>query len=175
MATKFWSASDIEPKRSFRWYCSFGRGTNKIETYHLRSFLKPSFEIAVAEYIMINDVHYRPGLLSWNPIEITITDVEGAEDNSKKLYNILKEAGWSHRADANNPRSAIQKKQMERALGGDMTFTQIDAAGSVAEKWKIINPFITNVNFGQGNYSIDEIMTISMTIRYDTAQHSTRA
>ena len=70
MTSKFWASSETEPKRSFRWYCSFGAET--IQSYYLRSFQKPSFEIAVAEYIMINDVNYRPGLLSWNPIEITI-------------------------------------------------------------------------------------------------------
>lgn len=118
---------------------------------------------------MINDVYYRPGLLSWNPIEITITDIEGsADDNSKKLYTILKNAGYTP-STVNNPRSAIEKSKMSRELGGDMFFTQIDAEGKIIERWELQQPFITNVNFGQGNYSIDEIMTITMTIRYDSA------
>ena len=86
---------------------------------------------------------------------------------------MLKSAGYSTRADANTPRSAIEKKRMSAALGGNITFTQIDAEGKKIEEWVIRNPFITNINFGQGNYSIDEIMTISMTIRYDSAEHST--
>ena len=169
---RFWSGGSLEPKRSFRWFASFGEGQNTISTYALRSFQKPSFEVAVAEYLLINDVNYHPGVLSWNPIEITITDIEaGKENNSKKLFKMMRKAGYSS-TKTSGPQSALEKKKMVSQLGGDLYFNQIDAAGKVMEKWKIVNPFITNINFGQGNYSIEEIMTISMTIRYDYAEWS---
>ena len=83
----------------------------------------------------------------------------------------MRKAGYSS-TKTSGPQSALEKKKMVSQLGGDLYFNQIDAAGKVMEKWKIVNPFITNINFGQGNYSIEEIMTISMTIRYDYAEWS---
>ena len=152
----FWSDPSIRPKLSFRWFASFGLGTNAISTYSLRTFQKPSFEVAQSEYIWLNDVNYRPGVLSWNPVEITITDIENVDDNNTfKLYNILKETGYQG-VNPYIPQSAIEKKKASRALGGDLRMTQIDADGNTIEEWVLINPFITRVDFGQGNYMAEE-------------------
>jgi hypothetical protein len=165
----FWSDPNVEPKLSFRWYATFGAGSNAIKTYALRTFQKPSFEVATSEYLNINDVGYRPGILSWNPIEITISDIEGAgENNTEKLVNIIRESGYQN-TNPSRPQSAIEKTRAQTALGGDIRFTQIDAEGLPTEAWVLVSPFITNINFGQGNYSAEEIMTISLMLRYDYA------
>jgi hypothetical protein len=167
----FWSAPAAQPKLSFRWYASFGIQEYAINTYCLRSFQKPSFEIAQSEYIWLNDVSFRPGVLSWNPIEITISDLENSDDNNTfKLYHILKEAGYQDR-NPNTPRSAFEKKKFQTALGGQIRLTQINSEGIPLEEWVLQNPFITGVNFGQANYGAEEIMTISLNIRYDFATH----
>jgi len=117
---------------------------------------------------MVNDVNFHPGLLTWNPIEITITDNEASNSNSNKIFKMIKASGYKWR-NATTPESSIEKKKMSSALGGDIMFYQIDADGKTIETWKIHNPFITNINFGAGNYTLDEILTLSMTIRYDSA------
>lgn len=168
----FWSDIKASPKLSFRWYASFGIQEYAINYYCLRTFQKPSFDIAQGEYIWLNDINHKPGLLSWNPIEITISDLENREDNNTyKLYNILKRAGYQDHT-VNKPRGALEKKQFSTALGGQLVLTQIDALGQAIEEWTMINPFIISVNFGQGNYGAEEIMTISLGIRYDYAKHS---
>jgi hypothetical protein len=165
----FWNDVSAEPKLSFRWYSTFGFGHDNIHTYCLRTFQKPSFEIAVNEYIWLNDVEYRPGILSWNPIEITITDAENRDDNNtRKLWNILNIAGYQS-TNVNVPKSAIQKTFSTAALGGDVRLTQIDSKGRALEEWSLVKPFISQVNFGQANYVADEIMSISLTLRYDYA------
>ena len=168
----FWSNPSVSPKLSYRWYASFGFGeTNVISSYTLRSFQKPSFEIAAAEYIWLNDVAYRPGILTWNPIEITITDVENVnENNTRKLYSILRRAGYQT-ANETEPMSAIEKSNAKLALGGDVRLIQINANGDSIETWVLVNAFITTVNFGQANYGAEEIMTISLSLRYDYAKH----
>ena len=166
-----WGSSNAaqEPKRAFRWWATFGSSANEINSYCLRSFQKPSFEIAVSEYLMVNEVNYRPGVLSWNPIEITLIDGENQKDNnSSKLFNLIKKGGY-RRSVPSAPISAIEKRRMQSALGGQVTFQQIDANGKIIEKWQILHPFITSIDFGAGNYSSDEIMTISLTLRYDDA------
>jgi hypothetical protein len=170
----FWSDPSVEPKLSFRWYASFGFGTtNVISSYTLRSFQKPSFEIAASEYLWLNDVAYRPGILTWNPIEITITDVEDIfENNTRKLYSILQRAGYQTADPVNKPKSAIEKKAASEALGNDLRLIQINSSGGAIEEWVLKNPFITTVNFGQANYGAEEIMTISLGLRYDWAEHN---
>ena len=165
----FWSDPNVEPKLSFRWYCTFGLGSNTINTYALRAMQKPSFEIGISEYLNINDVAYRPGILSWNPIDIVITDMENSsENNTYKLYNILKIAGYQNE-NVNQPQSAIEKRKVTTALGGDMRLIQIDADGDAIEEWVLINPIVASANFGHANYSAEELMTISLQIRYDYA------
>jgi len=167
----FWNNIKAQPKLSFRWFASFGVAPYDVNSYSLRSFQKPSFEIAQSEYIWLNDVSFRPGVITWNPIEITITDSENKDDNNTyKLYNILKKAGYQD-SSVNKPRSAFEKKQFHTALGGQMYLTQIDADGKSIEEWTLINPFITTTNFGQANYGAEEIMTISLGIRFDYAKH----
>ena len=170
----FWSSPDLEPKLSFRWYATFGIGSDIINTYALRSFQKPSFEIGIGEYININDVSYRPGILSWNPIEINITDMENfSENNTLKLYNILRRSGYQNE-DPGLPQGAIEKRAVRDALGGDIRLTQIDANGEMIEEWVLVNPIIATINFGQSSYTATEIVTISLSMRYDYATHRLR-
>ena len=167
----FWADPNAQPKMSFKWWASFGLPGFEISRYCLRSFQKPSFEIGTSEYIWLNDVAYRPGILSWNPIEITITDSENNDDNNAyKLYTILKVAGYQN-SNASQPQSAIEKKAASFALGNDMRLTQIDHDNKKIEEWVLVNPFITQINFGQSNYVADEIITISLSIRYDYASY----
>ena len=170
---RFWSDVTVEPKLSFRWWASFGRHPNEVSRYALRSFQKPSFEVAQSEYLNINDVAYRPGILSWNAIEIMITDMENpGENNTNKLYNMIKESGYNTDRKGDEPQSAIEKAKAHAALGGQIMFSQINADGDILEGWNLINPFITAVNFGQANYGAEEIMTISLTLRYDYAKYT---
>ena len=167
----FWSAPDSQPKLSFKWFASFGLGEDIIRTYTLRSFQRPSFTIATSEYVWLNDVNFKPGVLSWNPIEITITDGENKEENNaKNLIAALNKSGYQT-TSVNQPRSTIEKGKSSNALGGQVVLTQINAESNPVEEWILINPFLEAVNFGQNNYGAEEIITLSVTIRYDYAQY----
>jgi hypothetical protein len=171
----FWSNPTSQPKLSFKWFVSFGINQAVVETYTVRSFQRPSFTIATSEYMWLNDVQFRPGVLSWNPIEVTLTDGEGREENNAQhLYEMLKISGYNN-ANINEPFSRIEKARSSAALGGQVIFTQIDSEGDTIEEWTLINPFLEAVNFGQGNYAAEEIITISLTMRYDYAQYDSRS
>tara|TARA_R100000734_G_C3293561_1_gene85029 strand:+ start:432 stop:956 length:525 start_codon:yes stop_codon:yes gene_type:complete len=168
----FWSNPNAQPKLSFKYFASFGIGDDIIRTYTLRSFQRPSFSIATSEYIWLNDVNFKPGVLTWNPIEIVLTDGEGRdENNAKKLYDMLNKSGYQT-TNINEPRSVIEKAKSSNSLGGQMIFTQIDANSIPVEEWILVNPFMEAVNFGQNNYAAEEIVSISLTIRYDYAQYN---
>ena len=167
----FWSDSGASPKLSFRWTATIGSSVNKIETYTLQSFQKPSFSVAEAEYYNINDVAYKPGMLVWNPLEVILVDSENiATNNSSILYNIIRDSGYVQN-QLGQPQSAIVKKAASTALGGQITFNQMNAANKDIDRWILVNPFATAINFGAANYATDEMMTIALSLRYDYATY----
>ena len=182
----FWANPARTPKLSFQWYMEFGSGplrnnagnliegtTNTydyIQSYTLRSFQRPSYGYNVTEYKTLNDVQFLPETLKWNPIEIVLIDgQQRRENNASKLYNILKKSGYSDEMSPNEFTTGVEKANATRALGGQVRFRQINADGNTIETWTLINPFIQGLNFGQGNYTSEEIVTLSVTLRYDKA------
>ena len=45
----------------------------------------------------------------------------------------------------------------------------MDADRKVIEEWKMWNAWITNADFGQLDYTSDELVLLTMTLRYDYA------
>ena len=170
----FWADGKSSPKLSFRWHLQIG--DPQIEFYAIRSFQKPTFTIGVSEYININDIGYRPGLLSWSPSEITFVVPESAQhDTESLLYNIIKKGGYVKSfGDNTQPMSAIVKAQITAALGNQIRLSQIDADNVVLDEWVLENPFVTQVSFGQSNYATDEPLVVSMTVQYDNARYESK-
>jgi|TARA_R110000824_G_scaffold11622_10_gene50955 hypothetical protein len=169
----FWSDGNISPKLSFKWVLTLGSDEYAFKEYTISSFQKPSFTVGLTEYIAINDVGYKPGILSWNPVEIVLLDPEETyTNNSYLLYKLLRKTGHVRKSPGDNrPQSAIIKKDTSDALGGLITFNQLDSNGQTIESWYLHRPFITAASFGTANYSSEELMTIGMTIQYDEAEY----
>ena len=176
----FWSDGNISPKLSYKWVLTLGGVDHPIAAYTIRSFQKPSFTLGVAQYININDVAYRPGILSWNPVDVNLVDAENTfENNSKILYDIMKKSGYVKDPQTDlHPATAIVKRKASATIGsgdskygGQVIFDQIDSNGNTIEQWILWNPFITKANFGQANYAADEMMTIAITLQYDFAEY----
>ena len=180
MANNFWSNARVSPKLSYRWVVAgMGGGSHAIPIYSLISFQKPSLEVHVSEYININDVAYKPGMLTWNPIEIVLVDAEIPEGNTTaQVYKMMGTAGYRKREG--KPMSAIIKSKGSQALGGQIIFQQIYADNpkkadaqetSTLESWTLVKPFITKVDYGRATYATEEVMTVNLTIRYDDARY----
>jgi hypothetical protein len=168
----FWSDGTSSPKLSFRWQLQIG--DPQIKFFAIRSFQKPTFSIGVSEYININDIGYRPGLLSWNPTEITfVVPEEESEDTESLLYEIVKKGGYilGDAGDQDKPTSAIEKAKITAALGNQIVLTQYNAGGEALDEWMLQNPFVTQINFGQSNYGSDELLVVTMTVQYDHAYY----
>jgi len=171
----FWSDAKASPKLSYRWIATIGSSTTPIQTYTLLKFQKPSFEVHVSEYININDAAYKPGMLTWNPIEIVLVDAETPlENNTRQVDAMMKQSGYRI-ASHSTPMAAIIKSSASKALGGQITFTQIDADNRAYEFWTLHKPWITKADFGRATYGSDEIATVNLTIRYDVAKYTNLA
>jgi len=168
----FWNQASIEPKRQFRWLLYIAG----MPQFIVKDVKKPSFTVASTPHDFINYKFHYPGRVEWQDIQVTIVDPV-QPDSTASLVNILEAAGYvlpdEYTSQANEPRT-ISKQSFVDAMGGQIQLVQFGAntgaqEENVLEKWTINNPFLTNVDFGNLSYSSDELVNISMTIKYDWA------
>ena len=168
----FWNQSSIEPKRQFRWLLYIAG----MPQFIVKDVKKPSFTVSSTPHDFINHKFHYPGRVEWQDITVTIVDPV-QPDSTASLVKILESAGYvlpnEYTSQANEPRT-ISKKAFVDSMGGQIQLVQFGAntgaqEENVLEKWSINNPFITNVDFGSLSYASDELVNISMTIKYDWA------
>lgn len=166
----FWTdgANSMDPKRKFRFKVQLlgYAGAAQNATWYTKTVKKPSFQITEAEHTYLNHKFYYPGRTEWQTIDITLVDPADPDAASKTL-EIISAAGYNPPTDPNSF-STMSKFGAVRSLGG-VIIDQIDDQGSSLEKWTLVNPFITNVDFGDLSYEDDALSEITLTFRYDWA------
>ena len=160
----FWTESTLSPTRQFRFKVSNGSGG----WWWASSCSKPSYDINTEEYKLINHKYKYPGVLTWNDITLTIVDTG---DKTFELYNKLQFTGYQPFGQG-IAGDGISKSLSAANLrnGSDFLIDQIDADGSLVEQWKLVNPFIKSTNFGELDYSSDDLVKLELVISYDYAE-----
>ena len=170
----FWTqtgAGIVEPKRKFRFKVEFmgldpsGQGgTNTM--WYAKSATKPSFQINAAEHKYLNHTFYYPGSVTWQDVSMTLVD-PGDPDMVTSLSSIIVAGGYSPPSDANDM-VTMSKSGVVTALGA-VKCHQLDADGNQLESWTLQNAFITELKFGDLEYGADELIELSLTLKYDWA------
>lgn len=171
----FWTENSLEPRRSFRFRLGSINGLELADTgrspywWNAKKVDKPSFTVSSNKYRLINHEINVPGVVSWNPISIEIVDIG---KTVKNLIDQLKSFGYA-------PDDLASDKGLAKAKGldqiGNIRIEQIkggkeeDGGGTVIETWLLEGAFITELRFGNLDYSSDELVTLNMTITYDYA------
>lgn len=166
----FWSSADVEPKRNYRWKVQLtGFGGDSI-LWWAKTATVPSFEVSEVEHNFFDNKYYYPGRVSWN--EITLTLVDPISPDAVQLTNqLLIDSGYNVPA---SPESANQKATISKAKATSSGFQElsihiVNADGVDVEVWRVKNPFIKSVKYGDLDYSNDELRTVEMSVRYDWA------
>lgn len=165
----FWNSASTEPNRTYRWVIKFG--STVVPEMDQLSFAakkckKPSFKLKKTEHWYLNHKYNFPGRVEWEDIDVelaSITDPNAA----KVLYRVFKNAGYIFPKDVQSIQT-ISKEAAVKAIGG-LTICQIDANGATQEEWNLVNPFLTDVDFGDLDYSSEEIVTVKFKVTYDSA------
>ena len=64
----------------------------------------------------------------------------------------------------------MSKKAFKDAIGS-IVLKQIDADGNEVERWELVNPIITNIDFGGTlSYDSDDMVEVTCEITYDWAE-----
>tara|TARA_Y100000310_G_scaffold34548_1_gene32709 strand:+ start:712 stop:1293 length:582 start_codon:yes stop_codon:yes gene_type:complete len=164
----FWNQASVEPKRGFRWLLY----VSGMPQFIVTKVKKPSFRIGSTPHQFLNYEFKYPGRVTWEDINFTVVDPVDP-DSAASLYNILQESGYALPPDYQEALAkTISKKGLVEALGTQIRIVQLDADGNGAaplEEWTINNPQITNVNFGQLDYTQEGLINIDVTVAYDWA------
>ena len=166
----FWSDSMSEPKKAYNWVMTF----NGVPQWMLKTASKPNFSVTESSHSFLGHTFYHPGRVEWQPIDITLGDPV-QPDAAASMMNLLRQMGYDYPdglayADGKKGRgpTGISKKRAVQAMG-ETKITQLNAEGEALEEWRLINPFITKAEFGSLDYSSDEMVDVSISIRYDYA------
>ena len=153
---------------------------------------KPMFKVGEYAHKFINHQFNFPGRVVWDPITITYVDTPGSNGPQSKITKLLGAMGYAA-PTTNNAQAGldgVSKASATTALG-TVTITQLKASapadnnapadggaggadaatGTHAQgaAWTLSNAFITDVKFGSLDYSSEDAVQITITVRYDWA------
>ncbi len=172
----FWSQSFADntlkdPKRKFRFIVQItGIGTDGGTLWYAKTATKPSFQIGAAEHSYLNHKFYYPGGVTWQDVSITLVDP--VDPNiGMSLASIVNFSGYNPPGNFAD-QATISKGKAVSSLG-QVTVTQLDGEGRSIEVWTLWNAFITELKFGDLEYGSDDILELSMTLKYDWAKVDT--
>tara|TARA_R100000664_G_scaffold28159_1_gene39253 strand:- start:10066 stop:10653 length:588 start_codon:yes stop_codon:yes gene_type:complete len=166
----------LDPKRKFRYILQVnnfdvstegGASVTTSEVWYAKTVTRPSFAIAQTEHKYLSHTFYYPGSVTWNPIDITMADPQSPNVALMLSRIINDEAGYKVPINS-NVKNTMSKASAVTALGG-VIIRQIDADGNDIETWTLYNAFITDVKYGDLAYGDDELVEMSMQLRYDWA------
>ena len=167
----FWSSNTLEPLRKFRFQIQFGDDI----LWWAKSVTQPSPDVSMNEYQLINHKIKYPGIVTWKDVDITIVNIPTGDEflptKGQELLDLLRMNGYNPLPPENGEDGLI-KRVFAPAAGiskKNIIITKINSDGVKIEQWELINPFIKSIKYGDLDYSVDDLVEITITVAYDTA------
>jgi hypothetical protein len=166
----FWTESQLEPKRSFKFIMSIAGKTQNIDNFLIKKVNKPSFTISESEHKFLNHSFWYPGKVAWNEVAFTIVDVIGEADGTLKLMKLFEECGYRAPTvdETKGGLQTISKKLSTEALG-TIKIQQLNSDGTVVDEWTLWNAWFKDVKFGDLDYDSEDMLNVEVSLRYDFA------
>jgi len=161
----------LMPKLKYRFrvmFENFGVATPRTElTKQVIDFTRPSVTFEEITIDIYNSKLYLAGKHTWEMVTVNLRD--DASGNVTKLVGqqLQKQLDFMEQASA---ASGIDYKfvtKVEMLDGGNGVAQPV-----VLETWELYGCYLQNVNYGDLNYGSSEVVTISMSIRFDNAVQS---
>jgi hypothetical protein len=151
----YWqNAYSWEPKKAHQFIMEI----DGIPAYLIHSSAKPSIENNEITLDHMNVQRYVKGKSKWSSISITLYDpiVPSAAQAVMDWVRLHHES-----ATGRDGYSSMYKKEI--------TLTQLSPLGEKIEEWILKGAFITSAKFGDLDWSSEDVVKISMDLRYDWA------
>ena len=144
-----------EPKRVNRFILRFPSSLG-INEWYVSSAARPSAKINSVAIPFINTSTYVAGRFEWNELRVTFKDPIGPSASQALME-------WFRL----HAESVTGRMGYAAGYKKDIEIEMLDPTGVVVEKWILQGTFITNLNFGDLDYSRDELATITCGLRMD--------
>tara|TARA_R100000030_G_scaffold14929_3_gene9830 strand:+ start:1854 stop:2411 length:558 start_codon:yes stop_codon:yes gene_type:complete len=165
----FWTSSEAEPKRKFRFKVSIFTNTDGIAWY-TKSISAPSFEVSSIEHHFSDHVFHYPGKIKWNDISVTLIDPAGDNDVVNSTLAMIDAAGYQIPGDPSSDGAFDSFSKAElTGNNGNVILEALDQSGNALERWELHNAFITAAKFGDFDYASEDMREIELTFKYDWA------
>ena len=144
-----------EPKRKNRFILSFPSSLG-INSWYVESTSRPNIQIGSTEIPFLNTSTYVAGRFVWNTINVTFRDPIGPSASQALME-------WVRL----HSESVTGRMGYAAGYKKDLDLEMLDPTGVVVEKWILQGTFMTDLNFGDLDYSRDDLATIDASLRMD--------
>lgn len=158
----------LMPKLKFRFrvnFENFGVSQPATElTKQVIDFKRPTLTFDPVEIPVYNSRVYYAGRPVWEVVTCQLRDDAGGEVTKRVGEQLQKQFDFMEQSSAS---SGIDYKfitRFEVLDGGNGASTPI-----VLETWEMYGCFLTSVDYGNAEYTSDDPMTLTLSIRYDNA------
>jgi hypothetical protein len=183
----FWNLASSEPRRAHRFLLNLPN-LGDYQEYLCKTVTKPAYTISETEHKFMGNTYYYPGAVSWDAVTAQLVNAVTPDGNAvlmQALYNSgymdpdAQDAFFGGGAglagqNFNLTGPGTPNKADALAALGDVIIRELDGEGKFIGAWTLQNPFITNVKFGDLDYSTEDLLNIDLTFRYDFATYVDR-
>lgn len=177
----FWNdpAQTKDIRRNYRFLIENGKTSEDDSSYWYwaKSVTVPNFSVSENVYQLTNHMYKYPGVATWGDITVSIVD---ESDRIKGLYDAF--VGGGYIPEIGDPDLAailddsvdgLGKIQLAEKFqnGSNFKIITLSDEGKPLDTWVLVNPWIKQANFGELDYSSDDLLTVQLTISYDRASY----
>lgn len=135
-----------------------------------KSVNKPSITVTETDHTFLDKKFYFPGRVEWDTITLTLVDpAEGVNgmDAVRQMNEIITRSGYKMFKNAQDL-GTMSKAKAAGGLG-TVVINQINDEGKPIETWTLKNAFAKSLKFGDLDYTGDELIELTIEMRYDWA------
>ena len=183
----FWNLASSEPRRAHRFLLNLPN-LGGYQEYLCKTVTKPAYTISETEHKFMGNTYYYPGAVTWDAVTAQLVNSVNPDGNTV-LMQALYRSGYmdpdqqaelfltgqlaAQDGSANLTGPGTPNKADALLALGNVIIRELNGEGVAIGVWTLQNPFITNVKFGDLDYSSEELLNIDLTFRYDFATYVT--
>lgn len=185
MTTGFWTenltAASKDPKRNFRFRVSFTGGSKMTVdsngassadgVWYAKKVTQPKVTITESKHDFMMHKFYWPAKAEWNEIDLTLVDPV-TPHVSRNLLLAAQNAGFKIPGSVQSGFNSMSKSAAVLQMG-TLLLEHLDADGSAISSWSLKHAWAREIGFSDFDYGNEDLMEVTMKIRYDWAEFNT--
>lgn len=173
--TLIWTQATLEPKRKFKYLLNISNPILKDFQFLAQTCDRPGIKVGASEHKYFDKTYYHPGRVTWdpNPLSVKLVDIQKRDpsgvDTNGQLLKAFAASGLSGLIGDNGAVTTLSKEKATNALLS-VTIRVLNADKEIAEEWTLKNAWLESFKPDALDYGAEDILTVTMTIRYDWAE-----